>query len=245
MLGLLQLELLWLQHVDSYLQKIDKSLWSIHGGHIKLNRHWAYSLFKRINFVPRKPTTSKSKSSVKDFAKAKKEFLQEVVSTVEMEDIPPELIMNWDQNGIKMVPTTTWTMERKRSKRVEVVGSNDKHVFCGTIQGNFLPVQLIYAGKTTFCHPKYRFLAGWHVTHAKKHWSTEETMRQYIEFIILPYVNSVRNSLNDNTVAGLVIMDNFKGLVTASISKLLEDNHLHVCLLLPTPPICYNQWTFR
>ena len=55
---------------------------------------------------------------MKDFAKAKKEFLQEVVSTVEMEDIPPELIMNWDQTGIKMVPTTTWTMERKGSKRV-------------------------------------------------------------------------------------------------------------------------------
>ena len=58
-------------------------------------------------------------------------------------------------------------------------------------------------------------------------------MRQYIEFIILPYVNSVRNSLNDNTVAGLVIMDNFKGQMSVIISKLLEDNHLHVCLLPP------------
>jgi len=28
------------------------------GGHIKLNRHWAYSLFKQMNLVPRKPTTS-------------------------------------------------------------------------------------------------------------------------------------------------------------------------------------------
>ena len=28
-------------------------------------------------------------------------------------------------------------------------------------------------------------------------------------------------------------MDNFKGQVMASISKLLEDNHLHVCLLPP------------
>jgi len=208
-----------------------------YGGHIKLNRHWAYSLFKRMNFVPRKPTTSKSKNSVKDFAKAKKEFLQEVVTTVEMEGVPPELIMNWDQTGIKIVPTTTWTMERRGSKRVEVVGTNDKRqitaVFCGTIQGDFLPVQLIYTGKTARCHPKYKFPAGWHVTHAKKHWSTEKTMLQYIERIILPYVNSVRMYLSDDTVAGLVIMDNFKGQVTATVSKLLEDNHLHVCLLPP------------
>ena len=132
-------------------------------------------------------------------------------------------MMNWDQTGIKMVPTTTWTMERKGSKRWG----------CWKQWWNFLPVQLIYARKTACCHPKYRFPAGWHVTHTKKHWSTEETMCQYIEFIILPYVNSVRNSLNDNTIAGLVIIDNFKGQVTASISKLLEDIHLHVCLLPP------------
>ena len=71
-----------------------------------------------MNFVPRKPTTSKNKHSVKDFAKVKKEFLQEVVITVEMENIPPELILNWDQNGIKIVPTKTWTMNRRGSKRV-------------------------------------------------------------------------------------------------------------------------------
>ena len=135
-----------------------------YGGNIKLNRHWAYSLFKRMNFGPRKPTTSKSKSSVKDFAKAKKEFLQEVISTVEMEDTPPELIMSWDhQSG------SYYNLDygKKRVKRVEVVGSNDNcqitAVFCGTIQGNFLPVQLIYAGKTARCHPKYRFKTGWHV----------------------------------------------------------------------------------
>jgi len=39
----------------------------------------------------------------------------------------------------------------------------------------------------------------------------------------------VRNYLSDDTVAGLVIMDNFKGQVTATISN----NHLHVCLLPP------------
>jgi len=75
------------------------------GGHVKLNRQWAYSLFKQMNLVPRKPMTSKSKHSVKKFAKVKKEFLQEVFTTVELKNIPPE-------TGIKVVPTTTWKMER-------------------------------------------------------------------------------------------------------------------------------------
>jgi len=55
----------------------------------------------------------------------------------------------------------------------------------------------------------------------------------YIELIVLPYVNSVRHSLYDDTIAGLIIMDNFKGQATANISKLVEDNNLHVCLLPP------------
>ena len=29
------------------------------GGHIKLNRHWAYGFFRRMGFVQRKPTTAK------------------------------------------------------------------------------------------------------------------------------------------------------------------------------------------
>ena len=43
-----------------------------------------------------------------------------------MEDIPLELILNWDQTGIKIVPTTIWIMERCGTKRVGVVETNDK-----------------------------------------------------------------------------------------------------------------------
>ena len=30
---------------------------------------------------------------------------------------------------------------------------------------------------------------------------------------------------------GLIIMDNFKGQLTEKVNDLLEENHLHVCLL--------------
>ena len=61
-----------------------------------------------------------------------------------MEDIPPELILNWDQTGIKIVPSATRMMARQDEKRVEMIGVNDKRqitaVFCGTLAGDFLPV---------------------------------------------------------------------------------------------------------
>ena len=45
---------------------------------------------------------------------------------MEKEEIPPELILNWDQTGLKTVPSNTWTMEEHGLKRVDVAEVNDK-----------------------------------------------------------------------------------------------------------------------
>ena len=44
------------------------------GGHVELNRHWAYSLLHRMNFVQRKVTTAKSKHAIADFDRVKMSF---------------------------------------------------------------------------------------------------------------------------------------------------------------------------
>ena len=64
-----------------------------------------------------------------------------------MEEIPDELVISCDQTGIKYVPVSQWTLERKGAKRVEVQGVDDKRqitaVFGVSLTGDFLPVQLI------------------------------------------------------------------------------------------------------
>ena len=126
-------------------------------------------------------------------------------------------------------------MDERGVNRVELTGVNDKRqitaVFCGSLVGDFLPLQLIYAGKTSRCHPKFKFPPEWHITHSQKHWSNEETMIQHVDNIILPYVERTREMLDREEAPALVIMDNFKGQITAKINKLLEDNNIHVCLL--------------
>ena len=185
----------------------------------------------------RKATTAKSKHTPKDFAATKQAFLDDVVAVATMEDVPPELVLNWDQTGIHLVPASTWTMDKEGSKRVEISGANDKRqitaVFCGSLTGDFLPLQLIYKGKSPRCHPRFQFPSDWHVTHSPKHWSTEQTMVQYITKIIVPYIEAKREALGDSEQSALVIMDNFKGQVTPAINELLEANNIHVCLLLP------------
>ena len=152
------------------LMAMNKSLLVEFGGHITLSRHWAYHLLNRMNFVRRKATTSKSKYKPADFAEVKQRFLSDVVSIVTMEEIPPELVLNWDQTGIHLVPVSPWTMDQAGSKRVEINGISSKQqitaVFCGSLTGDFLPVQLIYQGKTSRCHPPFDFPDGWNVTHS-------------------------------------------------------------------------------
>ena len=65
-----------------------------------------------------------------------------------------------------------------------------------------------------------------------KHWSNKETMCRYIENIIIPYVEQVRDDIGSNKTA-LVIMDNFKGQTTEAILDLLEHNNILVSLLPP------------
>ena len=142
------------------LCKCNRSMLAENGGSIQLNRHWAHSLLNRMNFVQRKATTSLSKLTMTDFKECKREFLNDVATTVEMEEIPGELILNWDQTGIRFVPSSTWTMERRGERRVEMIGVNDKRqitaVFCSSASGEFLPIQLIYTGKMAR-HPRYPF----------------------------------------------------------------------------------------
>ena len=42
--------------------------------------------------------------------------LNETADTVEMEEIPPEMIINWDQTGVKTVPSNTRTIEKQGTK---------------------------------------------------------------------------------------------------------------------------------
>ena len=55
------------------------------------------------------------------FPKLKAEFLEDVASVFTMEEIPAELVLNWDQTGIRIVCSSSRTMQECRAKGVESV----------------------------------------------------------------------------------------------------------------------------
>ncbi len=76
------------------VQHYDPSALKDNGGYINIGRNWALSLLGRMKFVKRKATTAKSKETNSYFEERKRQFLEDVVNTVRIEEIPADLIIN-------------------------------------------------------------------------------------------------------------------------------------------------------
>ena len=95
------------------------------GGLVNLNKEWAKSVLRRMGFSKRR-ASSKSKMLPCNFQAIKEQFLINVNSVVKMKDIPGDMIINWDQIAMKLVPFSSWTMEKRGTKRVEISATDDK-----------------------------------------------------------------------------------------------------------------------
>ena len=128
-------------------------------------------------------------------------------------------------------------MEKCGTKRVEVCALDDKRqitaVFGCTLSGDFLPIQLIYAGTTPRCLPKnVSFPDEWHVTYTANHWSNEITMIDYVKKLIIPYVERQRQHLGcNNDQSALVLFDAFRGQCVEGVFKELENNNIFYVLV--------------
>lgn len=132
---------------EGIIRNKDSNLLAANGGHIALTKSWSKHLLKRMGYVKRRAST-KTKVGIDDFEAVKDQFLFHIQVVMEMEEIPHDLVINWDQTGIHYIPVGSWIMEKEGAKRVEITAVDDKRqitaVFAGTLMGDFLPPQLIY-----------------------------------------------------------------------------------------------------
>ena len=116
----------------------DVSLLSSRGGSISITKHWAKSLLSRMKYVKRKCSNA-GKVSLPNFERIQEVFLADIAAEVLMNDIPDELIINWDQTGLPVVPTGQWTMHHAGEKVVPIANVDDKRqiiaVLAATLAG--------------------------------------------------------------------------------------------------------------
>lgn len=119
---------------------------------------------------------------------------QRVAVCIETYDVHPSLVINMDQAGLHLVPAASRTYETKGSRSVLVAGLDDKRQItvcvASTLNGDLLPLQLIFMGKTSASLPQHTEETkklGFHLTFSSNHWSSQETMQQFVEHIIAPH----------------------------------------------------------
>ena len=201
-------------------------------GDIDVNSsRWAKSLFARMNFVKRRKTSSKVGIPDKACKEIEFLFLHELVTKVEKHNIPPELILNIHQTPLKYVPVGNETLAPKGETSVTIEGSSDKRSITGTfaisLHGDFLPMQLIYGGKTSQSLPRYRFPKGFCLSFNPKHFSNTNESIKFLKEIITPYVVKQRELLKCQVdQKALVIMDVFTGQMTAEVLNAYEEANI-------------------
>ena len=78
-----------------------------------------------MGLVKRK-TSNAGEILVSEFEVMKQQFLADTAPGVIMNEIHHDVVINWDQTGIKIIPTGDWSMHFSDEKIVPIASRDDK-----------------------------------------------------------------------------------------------------------------------
>ena len=192
------------------------------------NSYWAQSLFRRMGFKRRTATTGKVNVPPNLLEEIKVTFLHCLLAKIHKYQIPPSMIINLDQTPMKYCQISKRTQAKIGSSRVPLAASDDKRLITGTfaitLSGSFLPMQLIYGGKTSKSLPRVKFPDTFTLSVNPKHYSNETESIKFFEEVIIPYIEAERERLGLPEQRALVLMDVFRGQMTDMVLGYLDDN---------------------
>ena len=203
-----------------------------HEAHLKFTDNWTRNILKEVQqsekkIVKRMATTSKIPIAPGLVKEERLTFQRKIQALIKWHDIPKEFVLNFDQTPLSYITVGSNTLEFEGAKSVPVKDKGKGKQITGTFAvsatGRFLPMQLIYAGKTKRYHPQgIEFLSGFDVTHSLNHRSNEELAIQHIREIILPYVDKIKEELGQpKDQKSFLIYDVLKGQTRKRLYKFL------------------------
>ena len=132
-----------------------------------------------MGFVRQMATTGKVPISEEVRKEVEMTYFHSIVTTIENKKIPKSLVINLDQTPSKYVPGCNKTLASKGVKNVSIARSTDKRTitatFSITMDGQFLPMQIIYGGKTSKSIPRVSFPDRFLVSANPKHLATRRS----------------------------------------------------------------------
>ena len=119
--------------------------------HLSLERSWTQSLLRRMGYVRRFANTGKVELPQGVKRGAELLYIHDIVNLIETHKIPKSMVLNLDQTTVKYVPCGKTTLAKQNTSSVPASGVSDKRMitatFTITVDGKFLPVQLISVAK--------------------------------------------------------------------------------------------------
>ena len=155
------------------------------------------------------------------------------------------LLINFDQTGVHLVPKSKYTYADATSSSVQGTGEDDRRqitaVIASSANGDMLPLQLIFQGKTPRCeaqHTSSTDAEKFSFTHSENHWSNQETMQEYIQQIIEPYIQRmiIKHALPANSEA-ILLIDCWSVHTSDEFKLYMKENHKNIRLVY-IPPCC-------
>ena len=203
----------------------DRTLLKENGGIIELWNKLRESVTKRIGFIKSKATTAKPIIAPGLISEIEHRFYHSINEIAKAHDIPPEIIINIDQTFLPFIHISKYTLEEKVTLRVSFPGTVDYRqitsTFGITMAGRFLPIQLIYHGKTLLTQPKYKFRKELHVAQTPNHWANKEASIAFLELVLISYIETQREELNSSS-PWLLISVIFKGQWTDHVKEIVR-----------------------
>ena len=201
-------------------------------------RHW---LRCRGGFTYKKATTSGQKLPA-DWEAQVGLMIDRAAAVVASKRIAhPSLVINWDQSALMLMPTSTYTYHGKKDKHVSVTGHDDKRQITAlvgvTLEGELLPLQLVFQGQEAdrTQHKAVPVLdstlsqrvdyAGWHLTQTPNHWSSQISMRDYVDYIVVPFVKAKREKHNCPNSPALLLFDCWSVHKSAEFLDWMKNEH--------------------
>ena len=137
-------------------------------GSFKVSNAWISKLCKAYNLVVRRVTTAKH--NVPDDWEQQGETLATRLALICMYDkVPPELVVNLDQSGLHLLPTSSVTRALVGAEQVSGIAAGDKRQITATFvvsaSGFMLHPQLIFKGLTDRSLPEVRACAASSTAH--------------------------------------------------------------------------------
>ena len=168
-------------------------------GSLERTECWDQTVLKGMNWVKIKGTTGKLEPCPKFLEEENFTFQHAISKFVSDHDIPLELVLNLDQTPLSYVSPGKYTIDLKGSKIDPIKGVDNEWqitaTFTITTSGSFLPIQLIYSGKTKRSIPKYDFLSCFDVTFTPNHWSNYEKCVRLFEKLFFSYLKVKKEEL--------------------------------------------------